>query len=101
MRKMIVRFPEIVMIDATHCTNAENFKLFSFMVVDAFGSSQFVQQAFVGNERKESLATVMQHFKQSNPVWEEVKWLTRTLQISLSFVRNSRLRSFSCANSTL
>ena len=40
MRRMIAQFPQIVLVDATYCTNSSNYKLFSFMVTDAFGRGQ-------------------------------------------------------------
>ncbi|KAE9031837.1 hypothetical protein PR002_g9491 [Phytophthora rubi] len=43
MRAMFELFPEVVLIDATHDTNASNYKLFSFMIHDAMGKGQHVQ----------------------------------------------------------
>ena len=43
MRSMFTNFPEVVLIDATHDTNASNYKLFSFMIHDALGKGQHVQ----------------------------------------------------------
>lgn len=73
MREMLARNPEIVMVDATHDTNAEGYKLFSFMVVDAFGNSQFVQHAFILNERKETLETVVNHYIKKNMASRKIK----------------------------
>ena len=42
MRSMFREFPEVLLIDATHCTNKHNYKLFSFMVHDTFGHGQHV-----------------------------------------------------------
>jgi hypothetical protein len=70
---MLARYPEVVMVDATHDTNAEGYKLFSFMVIDSFGQSQFVQHAFVQNERKETLSTVVQQFIRTNPAAKKIK----------------------------
>jgi zinc finger SWIM domain-containing protein 3 len=67
MRKMIEKFPQIVLVDATYCTNASNYKLFSFMVTDAFGRGQFVQHAFVANESKDVMVKVLKIFKEHNP----------------------------------
>ena len=43
MRRMFDLFPEVLLIDATHGTNNCNYKLFSFMIHDTFGSGQHVQ----------------------------------------------------------
>jgi hypothetical protein len=37
MRRFFHAFPEIVRLDSTHNTNSSRYKLFSFMVEDAFG----------------------------------------------------------------
>jgi zinc finger SWIM domain-containing protein 3 len=71
MRKMIEKFPQIILVDATYCTNASNYKLFSFMVTDAFGRGQFVQHAFVSNESKDVMVKVLKIFKQNNPASTE------------------------------
>lgn len=40
---MFSHFPEVVLIDATYGTDDANYKLFSFMIHDAFGRGQHVQ----------------------------------------------------------
>ncbi|KAJ8524644.1 hypothetical protein ON010_g16473 [Phytophthora cinnamomi] len=37
MRELFARFPEVVMIDATHGTNLSKYNVFSIMAHDAFG----------------------------------------------------------------
>jgi hypothetical protein len=37
MRKMLSRFHEVILVDTTYTTNSSRYKLFSFMVTDAFG----------------------------------------------------------------
>ncbi|DAZ97115.1 TPA: hypothetical protein N0F65_010438 [Lagenidium giganteum] len=39
MLRMFDLYPEVLLIDATHGANASNYKLFSFMVHDAFGKA--------------------------------------------------------------
>lgn len=46
MRQMFSYFPEVLLIDATYKTNSAHYKLFSFMVHDAFGKGQYVQMGF-------------------------------------------------------
>lgn len=43
MRYLFSKFPEVLLADATHGTNRDNYKLFSFMVHDAYGNGQHVQ----------------------------------------------------------
>lgn len=73
MRSVFYQFPEVLLIDATHGTNASKCKVFSFMTHDAFGKGQFVQHAAVQNERRETLLTAMEAFKESNPSWTKVQ----------------------------
>jgi hypothetical protein len=37
MKRLFRAFPEVVLVDATHDTNANRYKLFSFAVHDVFG----------------------------------------------------------------
>ncbi|GMF56996.1 unnamed protein product [Phytophthora fragariaefolia] len=69
MREMFDRFPEVMLIDATHGTNASKYKIFSFMVHDAFGKGQFGQHAVLRNERSSALLTAIEEFKVNNPAW--------------------------------
>ncbi|ETM98835.1 hypothetical protein PPTG_24540 [Phytophthora nicotianae INRA-310] len=52
MRRMARKFPEAPCIDATHETNLNRYRLFSFMVTDKFGSGAFVQHALIDEETK-------------------------------------------------
>ncbi|KAK1934612.1 Zinc finger SWIM domain-containing protein 3 [Phytophthora citrophthora] len=73
MRELFHRFPEVVMIDATHGTNSSKYKVFSIMAHDAFGKGQFIHHAAVQNERNPTLATALEEFKKTNPVWTKIK----------------------------
>ncbi|KAE9012950.1 hypothetical protein PR003_g16384 [Phytophthora rubi] len=37
MKRLFKAFPEVVLVDSTHNTNANRYKLFSFMVHDVLG----------------------------------------------------------------
>lgn len=37
MKRLFKAFPEVIMVDSTHNTNANRYKLFSFVVHDVFG----------------------------------------------------------------
>eukprot|EP00644_Phytophthora_capsici_P018580 jgi/Phyca11/128090/e_gw1.73.201.1 len=37
MKRLFKAFPEVVLVDSTHNTNANRYKLFSFVVHDVFG----------------------------------------------------------------
>ncbi|KAE8952616.1 hypothetical protein PF011_g32654, partial [Phytophthora fragariae] len=37
MKRLFKAFPEVVMVDSTHNTNENRYKLFSFVVHDVFG----------------------------------------------------------------
>ncbi|ETM40837.1 hypothetical protein L914_13327 [Phytophthora nicotianae] len=72
MRTMFESFPEVLLIDATHDTNSSNYKLFSFMIHDALGKGQHVQHCLVENERKETLRTACDQFKEGCPSVDSV-----------------------------
>ncbi|GMF45303.1 unnamed protein product [Phytophthora fragariaefolia] len=63
---MFNMFPEVLLIDATHGTNASKYKVFSFMVHEAFGKGQFVQHAVLRNERRSTLLTAIEGFEKNN-----------------------------------
>ncbi|KAE9214874.1 hypothetical protein PF004_g14923 [Phytophthora fragariae] len=72
MRAMFELFPEVVLIDATHDTNASNYKLFSFMIHDAMGKGQHVQHCLIENERKETLRIACRQFKEGCPNYDSI-----------------------------
>ncbi|KAE9045771.1 hypothetical protein PR001_g4834 [Phytophthora rubi] len=72
MRSMFESFPEIVLIDATHDTNKSNYKLFSFMIHDAFDKGYHVQHSLIGNEKKETLRTAIRQFKEACPTFDYI-----------------------------
>ncbi|OWY94471.1 hypothetical protein PHMEG_00035783 [Phytophthora megakarya] len=73
MREIFDRFPEVVMIDATHSANSSKYKIFSIMAHDSFGKGQFVQHAVVQNERNPTLLTSLEEFKCNKPAWTRIK----------------------------
>ncbi|KAE8972758.1 hypothetical protein PR001_g26506 [Phytophthora rubi] len=73
MRRLFAAFPEVVMVDTTHDTNANAYKLFSFVVHDCFGKGQYVQHALVERETKDILRLVVNVFKDDNPAYSNVK----------------------------
>ncbi|OWY99608.1 hypothetical protein PHMEG_00029363 [Phytophthora megakarya] len=73
MRRFFEAFPEVVMIDATHGTNASKYKLFSFMIDDTFGHGQYVQHALVENESQACMHDAIQAFKKNNPSWDRIR----------------------------
>ncbi|KAE9242549.1 hypothetical protein PF004_g6550 [Phytophthora fragariae] len=73
MRSLFSCFPEVILVDATHGTNAEHYKLFSFMVHDSFGHGQHVQHALLTDERTETLRHAIKQFKSCNPAWPQIR----------------------------
>ncbi|KAG3143403.1 hypothetical protein PI124_g15014 [Phytophthora idaei] len=51
-RRMVRLFPEVICVDATHGTNINRYRLFSFMVTDKFGSGAFAQNSLVDGETR-------------------------------------------------
>ncbi|GMF44252.1 unnamed protein product [Phytophthora fragariaefolia] len=73
IKRLFSTFPEVVMVDTTHDTNANAYKLFSFVVHDCFG--KYVHHGFVERETKENLRLVVNTFLMSNPMHRRVKVL--------------------------
>ncbi|KAF4034923.1 MULE transposase domain-containing protein, partial [Phytophthora infestans] len=72
-KRLFAAFPEVVLVDSTHETNANRYKLFSFAVHDVFGKGQYVQHALVLTEEKPNLALAVNVFKKNNPDWPKIR----------------------------
>ncbi|RLN55055.1 hypothetical protein BBJ28_00004331 [Nothophytophthora sp. Chile5] len=60
-KRLFKAFPEVILVDTTHCTNRNFYKLFGFLVNDVFGLT------------KQNLTLAVQHFKEQNPAWVNIK----------------------------
>ncbi|KAE9330570.1 hypothetical protein PR003_g15283 [Phytophthora rubi] len=72
-KRLFKAFPEVIMVDTTHGTNKNYYKLFSILVDDVFGKGQYVQHSLVERETKENLSFCLQEFKEANPAWEKLR----------------------------
>ncbi|ETK81892.1 hypothetical protein L915_12642, partial [Phytophthora nicotianae] len=72
-KRLFAAFPEVVLVDSTHNTNVNRYKLFSFAVHDVFGRGQFVHHALVRTEEKGNLARAVASFKKHNPDWDKIR----------------------------
>ncbi|DAZ95570.1 TPA: hypothetical protein N0F65_005886 [Lagenidium giganteum] len=75
MRRLFQVFPQVMMVDATHATNTNRCKLFSFVVEDIFGHGQYVHHALIDRESIENMEDAVNSFKTHNPRWNSVKML--------------------------
>ncbi|KAG3136275.1 hypothetical protein PI126_g17886 [Phytophthora idaei] len=66
MKRLFSAFPEVVMVDSTHNTSINRYKLFSFVVHDVFGKGQYVHHALVESKHKANLRKVVEIFKINN-----------------------------------
>ncbi|KAE9176296.1 hypothetical protein PF002_g28569 [Phytophthora fragariae] len=73
MRRLFAAFPEVVLVDSTHNTNSNRYKLFSFAIHDVFGRGQYVQHALVITEEKPNLAIAVATFNKNNPAWTKIR----------------------------
>ncbi|OWZ09543.1 LOW QUALITY PROTEIN: hypothetical protein PHMEG_00017738 [Phytophthora megakarya] len=71
MRSLLSAFPEVLLMDATHRTNASRYKLFSFMVHDSFGRGQHVT-LYLPMKRRIHFAAITK-FKKCNPSSTEMR----------------------------
>ncbi|GMF52864.1 unnamed protein product [Phytophthora fragariaefolia] len=65
MKRLFKAVPEVIMVDSTHDTNVNRYKLFSFVVHDVFGK--------VSIEHKDNLRCVVKIFKANNPDWAKIQ----------------------------
>ncbi|KAJ0397846.1 hypothetical protein P43SY_007631 [Pythium insidiosum] len=54
-------------------TNAERYKLYSFVVQDSFGVGQYVQHALIDGETSANFTTALREFKKNNPSYVDVE----------------------------
>ncbi|KAE9187375.1 hypothetical protein PF005_g20476 [Phytophthora fragariae] len=72
MPKMFSLFPEVLLVDSTHKTNDLRYKLFSFMITDAYGKGQFAQHALVDQETDANMELAVEAFQENNKDWAQV-----------------------------
>ncbi|KAE9002049.1 hypothetical protein PR002_g17737 [Phytophthora rubi] len=65
-KRLFAPFPEVVLVDSTHDTNVNRYKLFSF-------AGQYLQHALVQTEEKPNLALSVAVFKRNNPEWANIR----------------------------
>ncbi|KAE8953477.1 hypothetical protein PR001_g32866, partial [Phytophthora rubi] len=75
MKRLFRAFPEVVLVDATHDTNANRYKLFSFAVHDVFGKGQYVFHWLIESEEKPNLRLAVKCFQKHNPAWTKIRVL--------------------------
>ncbi|KAE9197410.1 hypothetical protein PF002_g22757 [Phytophthora fragariae] len=73
MQRSFAAFPEVVLVDSTHDTKSNRYKLFSFAIHDVFGRGQYVQHALVIAEEKPNLAIAVVTFNKNNPAWTKIR----------------------------
>ena len=67
------RFPEVLLIDATHKTNDQGMPLYTIINIDGNGESQVVAAFLVQTESEPTLRSMTKVFKEQNSKWEDVK----------------------------
>ncbi|KAE8999486.1 hypothetical protein PF011_g14603 [Phytophthora fragariae] len=64
-KRLFKAFPEVILVDTTHDTNKNKYKLFSIQVDDVFGK--------VESEMADNLSFCLKEFKESNPAWVNIR----------------------------
>lgn len=72
MRKMLSLFPEVLLVDSTHKRNDLRYKLFSFVITDAYDKGQFAQHALVGQETDTNMELAVAVFQENYKDWTQV-----------------------------
>ncbi|KAE9302999.1 hypothetical protein PR003_g22120 [Phytophthora rubi] len=70
--------PEVIMVDTTHGTNKNYYKLFSILLDNVFGKGQYVQHSLVESEAMDNLTFCLNEFKESNRAWVNIRVVVRT-----------------------
>ena len=73
MKSQFERYPEIVLMDATHKTNNLDMPFYTMATIDGNGETQPVASFLVENEDEESIRCMMQLFKKGNPNWCKIE----------------------------
>ena len=73
MKTTFKKFPEVILLDATHKTNDLRMPLYLMLTVDSNGESEVVAAFIVTNEEEQMIRSMIQTFKEHNPAWEQVK----------------------------
>jgi len=67
MKALFERYPEVLLIDGTHCVNNRRMPLYSLMVMDNNRPGRIVHYALVNSETVAIITKVMEMFKAANP----------------------------------
>ena len=67
MKSQFERFPETVLMDATHKTNNLDMPLYTMATIDGNKETQVAASFLVENEDEDSISYMMQLFKKRNP----------------------------------
>ena len=73
MKSSFSRFPEVLLVDATHKTNDRGMVLYTFICIDGNGESQVAATFLTQFEDEGSLRSMVSKFKDENPDWEKVQ----------------------------
>ena len=66
MKKSMLKFPEVILMDSTYRCNNRKMPLSSIMVMDGNGRGQIVAHALLKNERQETLKSFLSTFHELN-----------------------------------
>ncbi|OWZ15966.1 LOW QUALITY PROTEIN: hypothetical protein PHMEG_00010303 [Phytophthora megakarya] len=72
MKRWFQAFPGVVLVDTTHNTSANKYKLFRFAVTEYFGKGHYVMHEIVKVETKNNPRCAIEVFKSNNPCWRKI-----------------------------
>ena len=73
MKSTFSRFPEVLLVDATHKVNNLNMPLYAMLAIDGNGESQIVGFYLTQDETEPSIRAMVNLFKKNNPAWVDIK----------------------------
>ncbi|KAE9271496.1 hypothetical protein PF008_g30338, partial [Phytophthora fragariae] len=72
-KRLFKAFAEVILVDTTHDTNKNKYKLFSIQVDDVFGKGQYVYHSLVESEMADNLSFCLKEFKELNAAWVNIR----------------------------
>ena len=82
MKESFTAFPELICIDATYKLLELGFPVYVMVCVDSNGQTEVVAASILVTENAQSIAWMMNTFKQHNEVWKKIRVIMANKDIS-------------------
>ena len=89
MKESFTAFPELICIDATYKLLELSFPVYVMVCVDSNGQTEVVAASILVTENAQSIAWMMNTFKQHNQAWNKIPVIMADKDISESDIIKS------------